>query len=130
MQDRLELVRPALSSAQKVELEDTVKSGGWVTPILHLQCLRLLKPLTFAQVTIYLSLFFVRRFYKVRVAGKDGVPPLQVSVPARCLAAPEKVESFNAAVSHAGELVGLSYDMSKVCARPHPLALLVLEHTQ
>lgn len=28
MQNRLELVRPALSSSQKSELEDTIKTGG------------------------------------------------------------------------------------------------------
>ncbi|CAL8468819.1 g8360 [Coccomyxa elongata] len=85
MKDGLELVRPALSSAQKVELENTIKAGG---------------------------------FYKVRVVGEDGVPPVQVSIPARCLAAPGTTESFTAAVSRAGDLVGLSYDMSKMRCEP------------
>ncbi|BDA43198.1 hypothetical protein COCOBI_04-2100 [Coccomyxa sp. Obi] len=85
MKDRLELVRPALSSAQKTELENTIKAGG---------------------------------FYKVRVVGEDGVPPLQVSIPARCLAGAGTTESFTAAISHAGDLVGLSYDMSKMQCEP------------
>lgn len=54
-----------------------------------------------------------RRYYKVRVESPGG-RHLVASVPARCLVGPGAEERMMGAISPGGELIGISFDLSKV----------------